>query len=278
MNDAQYQADDDNEYLLGTGEAELERLGFQHQVWGEWTAALWERAGFAPGQTLIDVGSGPGYTTLDLAELVGRSGKVIAVDVSDRFMAALRARLLQRGIEHVESHLGDLHELELPAAVADGAYMRWVLCYCQDPGRVIANVADALRPGGVVAIQDYYFYETVELVPRSDAFRTVIHAVGDSFRRSGGDLDVGKRIPGLLVDHGFELVDMRPNVRIARPSDALWKWPETFFANYLDVLIGMELVDEDEAEAFRGTWRAHSADPAAFLTTPMMIDVVARKR
>jgi SAM-dependent methyltransferase len=60
---------DEREYVLGTNDEELARLGFQHRVWGEQAFALWERAGFAPGQTILDAGCGPGFATLDLARL-----------------------------------------------------------------------------------------------------------------------------------------------------------------------------------------------------------------
>ena len=57
-------ADDDgelptNEYLLGCAPEELHRLGFQHRVWSHATHALWNRAGFGPGQRLVDLGCGP---------------------------------------------------------------------------------------------------------------------------------------------------------------------------------------------------------------------------
>ena len=75
------------EYVLGTNDEELMRLGFQHRVWGEQAFALWERAGFAPGQTIVDVGCGPGFATLDLARLTNpqRTGLVpLSADKASR--------------------------------------------------------------------------------------------------------------------------------------------------------------------------------------------------
>ena len=48
-------ADEPDAYLLGTGAAELNRLGYQHQVWQEVTGRLWTAAGFGFGQTLLDL-------------------------------------------------------------------------------------------------------------------------------------------------------------------------------------------------------------------------------
>src|SRR5437868_13992169 len=89
---------EEREYLLGTDDDELARLGFQHQVWAADAARAWERAGFTVGQRLLDVGCGPGYATLDLARLVGTAGHVHGVDVSPRFVEALRSRAAALGV------------------------------------------------------------------------------------------------------------------------------------------------------------------------------------
>ena len=54
---------------------EIERLRYQHQVWAEESQRFISRAGFRTGATLVDLGCGPGYTTLDLAQIVGSGGK-----------------------------------------------------------------------------------------------------------------------------------------------------------------------------------------------------------
>jgi ubiquinone/menaquinone biosynthesis C-methylase UbiE len=63
--------DYEKDYLLGTHDEEVERLGLQHRVWRPRASDAWRRAGFTTGQTLLDVGCGPGWATLDLAEIVG---------------------------------------------------------------------------------------------------------------------------------------------------------------------------------------------------------------
>ena len=62
------------DYVLGTHDEEIERLGLQHRVWQQRAFEGWRSAGIGPGQTVLDVGCGPGYAALDLAELVGASG------------------------------------------------------------------------------------------------------------------------------------------------------------------------------------------------------------
>ena len=70
------------EYLLGMDPAEIRRLEQQHETWRHQTERVWKLAGFRAGQTIVDLGSGPGFTSLDLVGVVGASGRVVAVDSS----------------------------------------------------------------------------------------------------------------------------------------------------------------------------------------------------
>lgn len=265
-------------YLLGSGDAELARLAFQHRMWAADAAALWERAGFAPGQTLLDVGCGPGLTSLDLAHLVGPRGRVIAADASARSLAILRARMAAEGIAHVETVEGDLHDLELPPASVDGAYARWVLCYLADPGRVIAGVARALRPGARFATTDYFNYGAFTFAPRSPFFDRVVAAVEEAWRRRGGDLGIQGRTPALMAAAGLAVVDVRQSARVARPGTALWDWPATFFRLFLPTLEEMGLLTAADRDGFWALWEERSGDPNAYLCLPPMVDVVGVRR
>jgi SAM-dependent methyltransferase len=84
------------EYVLGTADAEIRRLGMQHAVWRSDATRAWRIAGFRPGSTIIDVGCGPGFAALDLAELVGPTGRVHAIDQSARFTAYLDVQAAAR--------------------------------------------------------------------------------------------------------------------------------------------------------------------------------------
>jgi hypothetical protein len=59
------------DYVLGTHDDEVARLGLQHRVWRSVVTECWHRVGITHGWRVIDVGAGPGYATADLAEIVG---------------------------------------------------------------------------------------------------------------------------------------------------------------------------------------------------------------
>jgi SAM-dependent methyltransferase len=266
------------EYVLGTSEEELLRLGYQHRVWSRDAFAAWERAGFMPGQTIVDVGCGPGYATMDLAQLVGPSGRVIAVDQAPGFIEHLDHRARALGLRQIETRVCDIERTEVFATGADGAYARWVLCFVGNPETVVAAVGRSLRPGGVFAVQDYYDYTGIQLAPASDVFRRAIEAVDRSWRERGGDPDVGCRLPGMMERCGFEVRAVRPLVRVARPQSSLWEWPARFFRNYLPALVEMGYLSAETRAEFERDWEEHSKDPGAFFATPPMVEVIGVKR
>src|SRR6185436_7327580 len=93
----------EKEYVLGTDRIELERLGLQHQLWLAQAAAGWERGGFRRGQRILDVGCGPGFATIDLAQRVGPRGKIVAIDISQRFLTHLEQRASLQGLTNIRT-------------------------------------------------------------------------------------------------------------------------------------------------------------------------------
>src|SRR5437762_3232628 len=98
----------DDEYVLGAGDAEIERLRLQHVVWRADAALAWRTARFGPGQTLLDVGCGPGHATFDLADIVGPTGQVIGLDQSRRFIDYLESSCHAHGRRNVRAIRSDL--------------------------------------------------------------------------------------------------------------------------------------------------------------------------
>src|SRR6188474_3641016 len=103
----------ERDYVLGTHEEELARLGLQHRVWRPVVLDCWQRAGITVGKRVLDVGAGPGYATVDLAEIVGPAGEVIAVERSARFLEVARRACAARGLSQVRFREADVVEDEI---------------------------------------------------------------------------------------------------------------------------------------------------------------------
>jgi ubiquinone/menaquinone biosynthesis C-methylase UbiE len=273
------------DYVLTTTEAELVRLGIQHRLWSEFAFGAWERAGFGLGQTIIDVGCGPGYASFDLAQLVGAQGRVLAIDESARFIEHLQKAAAALGLDNIiDARVGDVRKLGLDGANADGAYARWVLCFVDRPEDVVAGVAWALKRGGRFVVQDYYHYEAVQLGPPAKILDTVIAAVKEAWLARAGDPQIGLRLPAMMVKSGLRVRWIRPMVRIAHggseagfDGSPLWNWPKTFFTNFLPVLEGQGLLTAAQTREFLELLVEYSRREDAFFASPPMVEIVGEK-
>lgn len=265
------------EYVLGTHQAELERLALQHRLWRGVAIECWDRCGIGRGASVLDLGCGPGYAALDLAARVGPEGAVVALDESERFVDHLRSAARERGLRNITARVSDIQRSGLAPESADAAYARWVLCFVSDPDAVVREVAGALRAGGRFAVQDYVNYEAMLLSPPSEHFTRVIRVVAESWRRRGGDPDVCLRIPSMMTRHGLTVERVRPIVRSARPDSPLWQWPESFFRNYIPLLVDQGLLTAEEQKMYDQAWAERTANPAAYFCSPPMMEIIARK-
>ena len=267
----------DEPYLLGTDTAEETRLKTQHRLWAGAARDLWDRAGFGPGARLLDLGCGPGFASLELAERVGGGGRVLAVDESVRFIGRLNREAKRLGLRQLRARVHRVEELQLEPGSLDGVFARWLFCFLPDPAPVIDQVVLGLRSGGRLVVWDYLNYSATTLHPRSPAFDRVLAAVYESFVRNGGDLNIGDRLPGLIAASGCRLVDLVPLLRFIRPGTNFWKWPTQFFFSYVPRLVESGLLTEPERRAFETEWRERERDPGTFLSAPPMIGIVAEK-
>src|SRR5690349_2251583 len=138
----------DGDYVLGTRDDEIERLGIQHRVWRPRMLDAFARAGITAGSRVIDLGAGPGFATLDLADIVGPHGRVHAIERSAHFLAAIRTARAARGADWVEAYAADIVEDAFGVEAADASWCRWVLCFVNDPAAALNRLAEAMRPGG----------------------------------------------------------------------------------------------------------------------------------
>jgi ArsR family transcriptional regulator len=101
---------------------------------------------------LLDLGTGTGRM-LELLATHYRRG--VGIDQSREMLAVARAKLAQAGIGHAQVRLGDIGDLDPALARADLIVIHQVLHYFDDPGRLLGQVRNALRPGGELIVVDF---------------------------------------------------------------------------------------------------------------------------
>jgi cyclopropane fatty-acyl-phospholipid synthase-like methyltransferase len=143
-------------YAMGHSSEELARLERQAAAFEPVTRMLLGQAGLRAGMRVLDVGSGAGDVSFVAAAMVGPSGSVVGVDRAAPALSLARARAAARGADNVTFVEAD------PASATfdepfDAVVGRFVLMYQPDPSALLRAVSAHLRPGGLVAFQEYDF-------------------------------------------------------------------------------------------------------------------------
>ena len=267
----------EQDYILGTHDEEIERLGLQHRVWRPKVLECWQRAGITIGSRVMDVGAGPGYATIDLAELVGPMGQVIALERSERFVQFARAQCAIRGLSHVQLQRMDLMLDPIEATGLDATWCRWVSAFVSSPQKLVSSLARSLKPGGVAIFHEYIDYRTYRLAPRRLAVESFVTKVMENWRETGGEPDIALDLPHFLHDAGFKIKYTIPIVFVVPPEHLVWKWPSSFIETHLHRLLELKSVDEAWVNTVRRELREAEADPLSLMITPMVLEIVAEK-
>jgi len=119
---------------------------------GEWMDAL----RLKKGDRVLEIGSGPGYVSLVLADRVGVTGAVYAVDLSAEALAQLARLQKERGVSNIQRLVADAATLELPGPGADAALISMVLHHADEPAGILRNVARLLGPGGLAVVAEFH--------------------------------------------------------------------------------------------------------------------------
>jgi len=107
-----------------------------------------------PGQSLADIGAGPGVFEVPLAKAVGPSGRVFAVEIDAGFFPEIKKRADEAGVKNVQTVLGKFTDPALPANV-DMALFHDVLHHVEDRAGYLKTLARYLTPSGRIAVIDY---------------------------------------------------------------------------------------------------------------------------
>lgn len=115
---------------------------------GEW---LVEEAGVKPGDTVLEVGGGPGDTGFVAAQLVGDEGTLIETDFSPEMVEVARRRGDELGLENVDYRVMDAENMDLGDDSVDAIVARWAYMLMLDPTQALKESRRVLRDGGKVA-------------------------------------------------------------------------------------------------------------------------------
>jgi ubiquinone/menaquinone biosynthesis C-methylase UbiE len=119
---------------------------------GDWMDAL--RIG--AGDHVLEIGAGPGYVSFALAERVGPTGMVYAVDRSNDALAYLARLQSERGVSQIQRIAADAASLQPSSVRAGSALVTMVLHHVDEPAEILRNTARCIPAGASVVIGEFH--------------------------------------------------------------------------------------------------------------------------
>ncbi len=167
-------------------------------------------ARLAPGETVLDLGSGGGIDVLLSARRVGPTGKAYGLDMTDEMLALARENQRRAGIDNAEFLKGEIERVPLPDASVDVVISNCVINLSADKDRVLGEAFRVLRPGGRFAVSD--------IVVRGEVPPEIRRSVELWIGCVAGALDEAD-YRARLARAGFVDIDIEPT-RVYRAADA----------------------------------------------------------
>jgi SAM-dependent methyltransferase len=168
----------------------------------------------APGETVLDLGSGAGFDAVLAVAAVGPTGRVIGVDMTDDMLAKARANAERAGHANVEFRKGYIEALPLDDASVDVVISNCVINLSPDKPAVYREVARVLRPGGRMIVSDVVLDAVLPAAIANDVNALVGCVAGASLRADylGAIRAAGLGDVEVLADKGFGavVIDMVP--------------------------------------------------------------------
>ena len=180
----------------------------------------------APGERLLEVGSGTGVLCRLMAPDVAPDGQVIGLEASPLFAAVARCYALEHGLsDRVRYVVGMAEALPYADNGFDGAFAARLLLHVAEPEVVVREMARVVRPGGRIVLMDWDFDTVAVDHPDRELTRRLLHWRAD---HHGGDNWSGRRLLARMVAAGLRDVSITPVAVVARDKGAaltqsLWR-------------------------------------------------------
>ena len=268
----------DSAYIIRGGHEGRERLRLVTRVLAPATSALLDRVGIPEDAACLDVGSGGGDVTLELARRAP-AGHVLGIDLDDAKLEIARAEAQDAGVANVEYRRMDLFSADLPGGF-DVIHARFVLSHLVDPQAAAVALVRALRPGGTLVVTDIE-KRAAFCEPPHRSFDRYIELYSVAARSLGADPDIGPRLPSILARAGCGPVHVHVEQPVGRESegyegDVKLTAPITL-EGIADAVVASGIAARSEVDAIVDDLFRLAADGETVMSAPRMVQAWGRR-
>lgn len=232
----------------------------------------------AEGQQILDVGSGPGTISIDLARRV-RPGQVIGIDASVDVVEQANGLAASSQVRNAEFRVGDAYALDFADAAFDVVHAHQVLQHLARPVDALREFRRVLRPGGILAARDVD-YGGVIWSPESAGLARWLELYQDVHEWNGGDPHAGRHLRRYAREAGFADVETSGSVWVfATDLEREW-WGGAWADRAVESQFAAHAIESGhstpaELRSIAAAWRDWVSDPDGWFLMPHG-EIVAR--
>ncbi|WP_435300459.1 methyltransferase domain-containing protein [Timonella sp. A28] len=225
------------------------------------------------GQTVLDIGCGPGTLTVDLARHVA-PGQVIGVDAADEVLDDARAHAAEENVTNVDFQHANAYKLPFADNSFDVVHAHQVLQHLSDPVAAIQEMRRVVKDGGIIAVReaDYGSMTWYPPNPGLDEWNALYHEVTSAY---GYEADAGRRLLSWFHSAGIDQNSIYPSAGIwcyATPETRTWwggLWAERCVAsNFAHQAKEAQLADDVALEELAHEWQNWAEEPDGWFIVP----------
>jgi ubiquinone/menaquinone biosynthesis C-methylase UbiE len=263
-------------YILGDQDSEIARLEIQATLFEPLTKQTLLNAGLKKGMSCIDIGCGSGSVTRLMANMVGKTGRVVGVDIDNRYLQYCNRSITSR--HNIEFIYDDICKSRLDSKERfDIAYSRFMFHHLTDRRGAVRSMKRLTKKGGVIMIQDLDHAPGSWLCyPENKVVNTLRNVYVALIKKGGGDPVVGRKLYKLLIEESLNAnVDCySPCILMGQePYSSLgWQLAESIKPQILEHGLQSE---QEYAKMYEGL-RTLAKDKGSFVTYSRLFSVLGR--
>lgn len=230
-----------SEYTIYGGDKGKSRLEVLSRVLSDSTSTFINQYNIEENYKCLDLGCGGGDVSFLISTKLNSKGSIKAIDIDQRELELAEEERKIRGIENLSFGRGDVYQLN-SSGEYDLIYSRFLLSHLNNVEAALSNIKDALKPGGLLLLEDTDFSGHFSN-PQNDAFDQYVRLYQMLLDKRGANANIGKELFWKLEEAGFSQIEVQISQPVFTQGEGKLM-AELTFAGILQSLLEENLVSK----------------------------------
>lgn len=190
-------------YILNTDINAQNHLNLQHRLYQQSSINLLLKGGVSKGQKGLEVGCGTGKMSVEISNLIGSTGQLTAIDVSNEQVES--AKKFASNCQNINFQIADVNALDDFSNQFDFVYCRMVLHHLDDASLAFAQLVNCLKPKGVLICEEPPLLDGTFCFPPSRYYEQYVELVENCFIKNNKDYHIAYRLTQEAMGHNLSI-------------------------------------------------------------------------